>query len=210
MSDERRSLLPENLEKVAEAGGWDERQAEKAKEFMQEAAKIKKNQWVSMNENLSIVRDFASGSNLSLLEDLPDSIMETITLKTDELFAPFKNEINTLITNALQPFIDQLNPVVNNLAAFIGDNAIGGTVGALSGLVVGKFVGSPLLGSFIGGIIGAALQEWTSQIAAAAQGPVDPFQHPLTPGSHVTSDFEKWGNAVNQWWYDYWIAMGWR
>ena len=198
------SPLPENLEKVADAGGWDARQLEKATKFMQEASKIKKSEWMSMNENLTIMKEIGSASNLDILTSLPDSIMTTISLKTDELFAPLKNEINTLLTTALQPLLDELNPIVNNLTALVGDNAIGGTVGALSGMVVGGFVGSPLIGAFLGGIIGAAIQQAFSQYSMDNLPPGFEYNPPRTDA------FKEWANDVNQWWYDYWIAMGWR
>ena len=206
------SPLPSNLEKVADAGGWDERQLEKATKFMQEASKIKKSEWMSMNENLAIMKDIGSASNLNILTSLPDSIMNTINLKVDELFAPLKNEINQLIMDAMQPMLDLLKPAINNLTNMVGDNAIGGTVGALSGALVGAMVGNPLLGAFLGGIIGAALQQFQKDNPNPVPG-LKPDTYILTqPGelARMGNDIRQWGYEVQQWWDSVWRNLGWR
>ena len=201
----QKGLLPSNLEKVADAGGWDESTLEHAKAFMYESAKIKKSQWMSMNENLIILKDIGAAGNLEILTSLPDRIMDTINLKVDELFAPLQNEINQLIANAMQPIIDLLNPAINNLTAMVGDNAIGGTVGALSGMVLGAFVGSPVLGAFIGGIVGASLEQFQKDHPNPVPGVV-PEPYILTkPG-----EWDRWGNDIRLWWDSVWRNLGWR
>ena len=201
------SPLPENLERVADAGGWDARAIEQAKEFMEFSSKIKEKEWKAMTITIKALKDLGS---VEVIEGFSTSILDAIKLKSEELFTPLKNEVITMINDALKPVLDLLNPVVNNLTEMIGDNAAAGTIGGIAGAVLGGFVGHPAIGAMIGAIITSALNEWGKNLAQILggdrTGEAEWWQHPLNPNQPSP---QEWANEVNQWWYDLWVSLGW-
>lgn len=109
------------MEKVAEAGGWEEHAKLKAqKEFAERLQKIKKNQWEGINENLTILKGFVDKSAGNILSQLKDDITQTIALKFGEILAPIKNEIYGIINNALNEALGPVMPYINEGLHWIG------------------------------------------------------------------------------------------
>ena len=184
-------IIPPFMEDVAKAGGWDER----ALEVLKEMKSIKKEEWGLIHENLKTLKGFIdmdAQKVLSGFDDMADSLKTTISLKISELLSPIQNEITSLLNAALEPILKQFSPIVNNLTALVGDNAIGSTVGALSGAVIGAFIGSPAIGAMIGGILGALLEQYFGDRYNILDPPAVP------PGVMMTySQFEQ------QWIHDH-------
>jgi len=130
--------LPENLEKVADAGGWDAREQQKALEAM---AKIKPEQWKGINANLTILKEFMDLDAPGIFRQMKASITETISLKVQELFSPLKNEINAQINDILNPFIaDYLTPIMADLSGFLAANPEAAAAGGMVGMIGGMFL----------------------------------------------------------------------
>ena len=153
--------LPENLEKVADAGGWDARAMEQAKEFMKDVSKIKPNQWKGINENLKIVKDLVDVNMEGFATQMIDNITTNVKLEVEAALAPITNEINTAIANILEPFLQEfIMPIITDIGTFFAENAVGTGVGGIAGGVIGAFLGNPAIGAMIGASVGAALQEY--------------------------------------------------
>ena len=130
--------LPPNLEKVADAGGWDAREQQKALEAM---AKIKPEQWKGINANLTILKEFMDLDAPGIFRQMKFSITETVSLKIQELFSPLKNEINAQINDILNPFIaDYLSPIMSDLSAFLAANPEAAAAGGMVGMIGGMFL----------------------------------------------------------------------
>ena len=147
------------MKEVADAGGWDEH----ALAVLKEIKSIKKEEWGLIHENLKTLKGFIDMNAKKVLSGFDDMILslkETISLKLSEALSPLGNEITGLLNAALDPILAQFSPIINNLASFVGDNAIGATIGSLSGAVIGAFLGSPAIGAMLGAILGAAIENW--------------------------------------------------
>ena len=113
--------LPPNLEKVAEAGGWEARAKLKAQqEFTERLQKINKNQWEGINENLTILEGFIDKSAGNVLSQLKDDITQTISLKFAEILAPIKNEIYAIMNDALNQALEPVMPYINEGLHWLG------------------------------------------------------------------------------------------
>jgi len=171
--------LPENLEKVADAGGWDARAMEQAKEFMKEASKIKPNQWKGINENLKIVKDIVDVNMEGFATQMIDNITTNVKLEIEAALSPITNEINTAIAEQLAPFIAEIMPIINDLGSFLAENKTGAAVGGIIGGVAGKFLpGGTIVGGIVGALIGALVESGYALIGdIIAQAPPDaPYQ----------------------------------
>ena len=102
-------------ERVDKAGGIEAYKLQQAKAFMEEASKIKPEQWKGINSVLDKVKGFIDIDAGSIFSDVKDGIVDTLILKKDELFAPIRNEINGLINTAIEPLIPAIEWIVNNI-----------------------------------------------------------------------------------------------
>ena len=146
--------LPENLEKVADAGGWEEREQQKALEAM---AKIKPEQWKGINANLTILKDFMDLDAPGIFRQMKFSITETVSLKMQELFSPLKNEINAQINDILNPFIaEYLSPIMADLSGFLAANPEAAAAGGIVGMIGGMFLPGGEIWTILGALIAAS------------------------------------------------------
>jgi len=151
--------LPENLERVAEAGGWDARAMEQAKEFMKEAGKIKPDQWKGINENLKMVKEFVDISLNSFASQMVDNITTSIKLEVESIIAPLSDTIITSMNDLINPLINQyLMPIVQDLQGFLKDNSEGAGIGGIAGSVTSMFLPGGQIWVVIGALIGAGIQ----------------------------------------------------
>lgn len=172
---------------------WDEKQIEKAMKFMDNASKIKKGQWESMNDNLNILKEFTSVPSMDILKSLPETIMTTISLKFEDALSPFTNEINQMISTALQPFLDDLGVIVKDLTAFIGEGAEGALIGGVVGSIAALWLPGGVIWMALGALIGSAIQQ--------------SLEMPLEEKAAVKMDrFLKWQKE----WENFWRSLGWK
>ena len=112
------SPLPENLEKVADAGGWDEH----ALAVMKEMKSIKKEEWDVIHSTLKTLKGF---TDATAVEFFTANLTDSIQLKFEEIIAPLKNEWNDLINKLLEPLMPLLQKIVEfliPLVQFIADS----------------------------------------------------------------------------------------
>ena len=118
------SPLPENLEEVADAGGWEKAaKIREQKELLEAMEKIPPEKFRNMKDMLGKVESLfnvAGGSDLSLLSGLTDSIKDTIQTEFDAITAELKNEITSGINTALAPILPAIEVAINALATAIG------------------------------------------------------------------------------------------
>ena len=130
------------MEKVAEAGGWEEHAKLKAqKEFAEKLQKIKKNQWEGINENLTILTGFINKSASGVLNTFKDTLLSSISLSFGQILAPIKNEIYAMINDVLFEALEPVMPYINEGLAWIGI--------ALDFALDGLFYVGTLLGEYI-------------------------------------------------------------
>ncbi|GAH70479.1 unnamed protein product, partial [marine sediment metagenome] len=108
-----------------------------------------------------------------------DRIVTAVNLKIGELFSPLQNEITTLVNTALQPFLDDLVIIVNDLTAFIGEGAEGALIGGVIGGIASLFLPGGIILVAVGAIVGSALEQWFN-----------------------TSEMKSWRNDMNQFFWD--------
>jgi len=151
---------PPWMEKVAEAGGWEEaRKLREQKELMETMAKIPPESWQNIKYAVQGLNRFVEvGGTKELLSSFTEEINTTITSIVNEALSPITNAINQAIGEAMKPVLDQLNPIINQISQFISGNVTGGVIGAISGGIIGSFLGSPILGSTIGALLGSLIE----------------------------------------------------
>ena len=200
------SPLPENLEKVAEAGGWDARQAERATEFMKEASKIKEREWKAMTGTVGALQEFAAVGGL---EGMFDRLSETWSLQVENALSPLTNEVTQLVAEALAPFMPMITETMNQITNYL---TLG--MGAIEAALTGNW--------------DSWIEEQTIKFQKGMEGWDDDwkafhtnvqkllddleknrasFQLDATSGASIVQDIETWGNDVNQWWYELWIGL---
>ena len=199
------SPLPSNLEKVADAGGWDERAAERAAEFMEKASKIKEKEWKAMTGTLGALKEIVDAGGL---EGVFDRITDTWELQVENALAPLTNEISQLIAEALGPILPAIEVLINEITNYM-------TLGweAIEALLAGNFDNW--------------LEDETTKFQSSMDGWSDDWKAFHTEiqktrylleqylgllgaaGTAAVQDIETWGNDVNQWWYELWISLGW-
>lgn len=87
-------------------------------EFIKEVSKIKPDQWKLITNNLKTVKEFLDVDS-SVFRDMKDNIVTSLILKSNELLAPLKNELNELINTLLKPIMPYLKDIVGGLAVVI-------------------------------------------------------------------------------------------
>ena len=114
MPDEFNPIPGSYMDRVDKAGGIESYQLEQAKKFMESISEVEPEQWKRLTETLSKVKAFIDVDS-SVFGTMKDSIVDTIILKKDEIFAPITNEINELINTALEPILPAIEWLVNNV-----------------------------------------------------------------------------------------------
>lgn len=114
--------LPPRLEKVAEAGGWEERAKQKAQEeLINKMGKIPTEKWKSMLDTVISVENIVDkgGFDLSLIEGWKDELKKTFETELEYIVSPFLNEITALINATLEPFMPAIQIVLGSLTELI-------------------------------------------------------------------------------------------
>ena len=104
------SHLPENLEKVANAGGWEGRALQLEKERQKtykELQKIKKEQWASMTTAFKSMGEFIDkGGFGGLMSGSMERLEVQVTSELDKALAPITNELAKLLDSIFdEPFV---------------------------------------------------------------------------------------------------------
>ena len=199
--------LPSNLEKVAEAGGWDERQAERAMEFMEKASKIKEKEWKAMTGTLGALQEIVATGGL---EGMFDRLQETWSLQVENALSPLTNQINQAVSEALQPILPEIAIVLNEMA-----NLISVSVGSWKAIFTGEW-------DEVFDDISAMMPQWMLDFknefiqrlydifrGVNFSGLISDltFTTPgVSPGLGLGMDI---GQAIAGWWYDLWTSLGW-
>ena len=112
MPDEFNPIPGSFMERVDKAGGIEA--YEEAKKFMEEVAKVKPEQWSKLNETFKTIKGFIDVET-DVFRTAKDEIVASITLKTEELLSPIRNEIDSQINKILEPLLPFINDTVNNI-----------------------------------------------------------------------------------------------
>ena len=92
--------LPENLEKVAEAGGWEARAKQKAQEeLMEKMGKIPTEKWKNMLDTVISIENIVDkgGFDSSLISGWTDEIKEVFKTEIEYAIAPLIKAERTLV-----------------------------------------------------------------------------------------------------------------
>lgn len=128
--------------------------SKKATDALTELGKTKSSTWDNIKETIVGLNDLVRVGG----------IQGTIETQVDAILSPFKNEMNQLITEALNPIKDIMTDINNELSTFIADNKTGAAIGGIAGQIASQFLpGGPILIA-IGGLFGAAVQAFFSRI----------------------------------------------
>lgn len=142
-----------------------------SEEFTKEVSGVRPEQWKKMTETLRVVKGFLDVEPSNMFTTLKDDLITSIKLKIEEGFAPLLNELTETMNAIINPLIeDYIKPLIEEMTAFFVENKVGAGVGGIAGGVLGLMVGHPLLGAFIGSIVGASLESFYNQLDAAVQG----------------------------------------
>jgi len=197
------SPLPSNLEKVAEAGGWDERQAEKAMEFMEKASKIKEREWKAMTGTLGALKDIVDAGGL---EGMFDRLGETWSLQVENALSPLVNEVSQLVAEALKPIMPMINATLNEATDWITIS-----VGSWEAIFTGKWdeVFKDISAKMPAWMIDFKnmVNQWWYDVLTQWQRD---RQAQIAAGTAAGQAALSWANDVNQWWYELWGSLGWR
>lgn len=128
--------LPVNLEKVAEAGGWEERAKQKAQEeLIEKMSKIPSEKWKNMLDTVISVENIVDkgGLDLSLIDGWTDELKDTFKTELEYALAPLKNELMGLINEILAPFLPLIQDALTSITTMTSRG-----VGFLEALFTGK------------------------------------------------------------------------
>jgi len=200
------SPLPENLEKVADAGGWDERALEQAKEFMEKAGKIKEKEWKAMTGTLGALKDIVDAGGM---EGMLDRWQETLSLQVENAFSPLANEVSQAVADALAPILPMITATLQEVTKYF-TLGLGGLEAALTGnwdtwieTEIVKFQDS----------MSGWSEEWINfhtQVQIFFRTIEKWRADQIAAGTAAGQAALSWANDVNQWWYDLWGSLGWR
>ena len=147
-------------------------------------SQIEKDEWRSMAETTLALNSFVE---LGGAGKLLSSIKDTIDLKMDEYLAPLQNEINQQITDLINPLIELITPVVNDLSTFIADNAVGSGVGGIAGSIAALWLPGGVVWPIMGALLGAILQDYFT----------DPYGDIDDPAKRGATAIRAWGIPGN-------------
>lgn len=128
--------------------------SKKATDALTEIGKTKDSTWDNINETVVGLNDLVRAGG----------IQGTIQTQIDAILSPLKNEMNTLISEALAPIKEQVQDIWNELSTFISDNKTGAAIGGIAGQIAGMFLpGGPILIA-VGALFGAAIEAFFGRI----------------------------------------------
>ncbi len=119
-------------------------------------AKFEKDEWVEMANTATSLNNFVALGGVSTLTS---SIKETIKLQIDSLLSPLKNELNQGIAELINPLLEILTPVINDLTTFLADNAVGAGVGGIAGLIASKFLPGGSIWLILFALVGSVFED---------------------------------------------------
>jgi len=82
-------------------------------------AKVDKETWGNIKSTVSDLKGLASGSDLSILSGIGDSITETIKTELNAVTSELQNAINTSINDLLEPFMPAIEVGLNTITSII-------------------------------------------------------------------------------------------
>ena len=132
----QRGLLPSRLEKVADAGGFEERSKQKSQEEMLEKMNnIPEQKWNKMLDSIISLETIVDkgGFDSSLISDWTDDIKDAFKTEINSALAPLKNELMSVINEILGPIL----PLIKDALAEITTMTTRG-IGFLEALFTGK------------------------------------------------------------------------
>ena len=131
-----------------------------AQKAIESLSKIDKDEWVSMAEvSTGIAAVVRSGGITPAFGSMFTRIETNIKLQIDSLFSELTNTVNSAITDiVVNPLMEFLNPVINDLDAFLIANKTGAGVGGIAGSIASLFLPGGDFWLYIGAAIGAAIE----------------------------------------------------
>lgn len=152
--------------------------------FMALASKIKKNQWVAMNETLINLRE------LTGLRSVYDSLQESLALEIEKAFSPLKNELVDLMNTALEPFMPFVKDAVNEATTYLKRG-----IDYLTALLTGN------------------LDTWMTQETVKLQKEMDTWGGDIAlmrlALQKILYETEKWLKKATQSWMKFFKDLGW-
>ena len=137
-----------------------------ATDALKEMAKVKASTWTDIKDTVSDLKVLSTGGGTGAIIT---SFKDTIDLSLEAAISPLSNEVNQLITDWM---IDNITPkltdIVNDLAAFISENRVGGTAGGIAGQILAFFLPGGRIWEIVGALVGASIQDF--------------FENPKEPG----------------------------
>lgn len=131
MGEENPEFTPPWMEKVAEAGGWEEHA-----KLLEKIGKIPEEKWRNLSKMVEgIERVFdKGGTDLDVISSLKDDLEETIRTELAAALSPLKNELAATINAILGPFMPIIQETVTGIATLIQRG-----MGAIQALIDGRF-----------------------------------------------------------------------
>ena len=149
--------------------------------------KIKSKQWKAMGETVIGLKELVEMGGVGILGNL----QETLTLEMGKLFSPLKNEINDLITKAMEPFMPYVTGVMNEVMPFITRG-----MGYITAILTGK------------------LDEWMAKETTTLQKDMDKWDGWIDDlRRHWQGLLYKWDKelrAFGKEWAKFWRSLGWK
>ena len=192
------SPLPENLERVADAGGW-----EQAAKFMEQASKIKEREWKAMTATVGVFKDLMREGGV---EGMFERLADTWELQVQNALSPLTNEVTQLVAEALKPIMPMITAVLNEATTWITI-----AVGSWEAVFTGEW-------DEVFKDIEAKMPEWMKDFKNSLnQWWYETYNEwkrdrdaQIAAGTAAGQAALSWANDVNQWWYDLWGSLGWR
>ena len=128
--------LPPRLEKVAEAGGWEERAKQKAaQKTLEQIDEIPEQKWTKLLDSLISLESIVDkgGFDSSLISGWTDDIKDTFKTEIESALAPLKNELMGMINDVLAPFLPLIQDALTGVTTMTSRG-----IGFLEALFTGK------------------------------------------------------------------------
>ena len=133
-----------------------------------------KETWTNIKDSVIGLNEFVSAGGI---KGMLESLKKTSDLQIADALAPFKNEINQLLTTQLQPIKGLIVDITNELGTFITENKAGATAGGIAGSVLSYFLPGGPVWVTLGSVVGAAIEWWLN------------FQLPTQAGDITTTNY---------------------
>lgn len=157
-------------------------EAEKAATIL---AKIKKDQWKAMSETILELKELPG------LGDMYTSLEDSLKLEMEKLFSPLKNEINDLITTAMEPFMPFVKQALNEAVTYLTRG-----MDFLTALLTGK------------------LDTWMTKETTTLQKEIDKWPDEWkkihTNVQKFIYEMEKSWARIGKTWSDFWRGLGYK